>query len=243
MKTSDVAMKSSYEDFDTPYGICVTSDAHDCGYPFIPTYLTGEFAAAQLGFILATKPDDFIFLREGNERTGGNILDVSTTQQSPEVEKEVKYFSNSEMLSLIRANLSLNISELSLVMQVERPTIYAWINGSAKPRAQHLERLQVIFELARFWMQNTQEQLGAYLHYKRQDELSILDLLKDRKIDKGEIFGALKDVLNKLSQPTEGEQSTEGVRETLRRLGIQHKEGADRQDVIDFLTGKRPGPE
>jgi len=52
---------------------------------------------------------------------------------------------------LIRHWFSLSIAEAARVLRVQRPTIYSWQDGKAPAAPKNLERMRVVFDLAREW--------------------------------------------------------------------------------------------
>src|SRR5690606_24879084 len=56
-----------------------------------------------------------------------------------------------QRIALIRAALSLNVKELALVLNVERPTVYAWMDGEFEPKERNVRRIETVWTLAREW--------------------------------------------------------------------------------------------
>ncbi len=80
-----------------------------------------------------------------------------------------------EQLQFLMNNVGLNISQLSDLLKVGRPSIYKWLDGSEIRRA-NLSRLEDIYYILSFWNNKYGVKIGSYL-YKKIDKLSLYDLL------------------------------------------------------------------
>jgi transcriptional regulator with XRE-family HTH domain len=54
-------------------------------------------------------------------------------------------------VGFIRHFLSLSVSDLAQLLEVERPTVYGWLTGKSLPRKQNLDRLARLYEVAKLW--------------------------------------------------------------------------------------------
>lgn len=68
--------------------------------------------------------------------------------------------SAAEQLAFIRHYLSLSVSDLARVADVQRPTIYSWLQGAA-PRRESLGRLAMLERVAAYWKSLADRPLGA----------------------------------------------------------------------------------
>jgi transcriptional regulator with XRE-family HTH domain len=57
--------------------------------------------------------------------------------------------STDQQLAYVRDVLAISITDLAELLGVARPTIYAWMQGAAVPRDEHLLRLQQVEQQAR----------------------------------------------------------------------------------------------
>jgi len=94
-------------------------------------------------------------------------------------------------LGYIKNTFSLNVSELAEVLDVSRPTIYAWVDGSHADEA-HRDRLSALKELAQEWETLCREPIGTLLRERSESGARILDLLKAPELQLAEIKETFK---------------------------------------------------
>jgi hypothetical protein len=85
--------------------------------------------------------------------------------------------STADLLVRIRAHLSLNTSELARALDVERPTIYAWMKNAQIPRPDHRGRLMTLGRLARFWTERCHQPIGKLRYATVEGNLTLVDVL------------------------------------------------------------------
>lgn len=147
---------------------------------------------------------------------------------------------NSEVIAVIRSSLSLQIKELAAIVGVQRTHVYSWINGESQPAAQHRDRLQQVYRLARRWNQLCQFPADDFIRKPGEDGQSVLDLLKSETLDESAIDRRLERLARnrrKLQDETSARRPT--VREVAVEHGIDLSKVRDQQHVIDAFTGKR----
>lgn len=86
-----------------------------------------------------------------------------------------------ELITRIKEGWQFNMTELAELMDVQRPTLYNWLNGKTSPDAEKYQRLQVIAAAARTWAEQTAgKNLDYILDYTgpQANELTIRDHLK-----------------------------------------------------------------
>jgi len=106
------------------------------------------------------------------------------------------------MLAEIRANLSLNVTELAEILKVERPTIYSWMDGKS-PRAAKTERLHDIYRIAMEWRKKSALPIGDRVRRSSPRESSLVKLLKRAELPHGKI-SQLLDSLARSAKRKEG---------------------------------------
>lgn len=146
----------------------------------------------------------------------------------------------SELLAEIRASLSLNIKELATVLQVERPTIYAWIRESSKPQRQNLRRLHQLHRLAQVWNRLSNKPLGDEVRAFDNKERSILHYLAEEDIPEAEVRRCFESSVERIKKQNMGKK---GIREIAQERGFDLSKIKRRDDVFDMITGKRVSPE
>jgi transcriptional regulator with XRE-family HTH domain len=142
------------------------------------------------------------------------------------------------MLAAARAHLSLSIVEVASALEVERPTVYAWLAGRSEPHERNRRRLQRLFDVALRWSRLSNAPLGNRVRHPDEHGMSLLDLLRTGRFEEA---GARLDALARTVLP-EPAAKAPSVRQVLARHGLEHSIRPSR-DEIDRLTGKRIGPE
>jgi DNA-binding transcriptional regulator YiaG len=143
-----------------------------------------------------------------------------------------------DLISQIRAWLSLNISELASVLHVERPTIYAWIAGSAVPQAANMRRLIDIASWAREWSRLSKVPMGSAVRQQGLGGITLVDLLADE--DGGPVgVRSFLGALVSAQHATMTEPSLRG----LRARGVPFVENARGYTEFDRVTRRRLAPE
>jgi transcriptional regulator with XRE-family HTH domain len=146
--------------------------------------------------------------------------------------------SAADLLIRIRAHLSLNTSELARALDVERPTIYAWMRNAHTPQAEHLARLMALGRLARFWTERCSEPVGKWRYAIVEENLTLIDVLSARQLDER----SAKRVLTALAQRakatplSELARSAQAVRERARERGWQAADDETRRQVVRSLS-------
>jgi hypothetical protein len=146
--------------------------------------------------------------------------------------------SPAEMLGVVRAHLSLSMVEVAVALDVERPTIYAWLADRSEPQERNRRRLHRLFDVARRWNRLSNSPLGACLRYPDEHGTSLLDLLRSGRFEEAE--GRL-DALARTG-PAEERRKVRSIQDVLARHGLEERIRPSR-DEIDRLTGKRRAPE
>lgn len=129
-----------------------------------------------------------------------------------------------DRIALIRQYLSLSVSDFARVAGIERPTVYAWIDGESSPRKANLERLQALNGVAERWKAMTGQPIGRLLDERLPGETkTLLDLLL------GEIDAqAVESLLERLALRSRERESTT-VRARLAVAGLPDKSEASQR--------------
>jgi transcriptional regulator with XRE-family HTH domain len=107
------------------------------------------------------------------------LYDVGT-----KIAVEMPLTAHQKVLQIV-AFFGLSKSQLARVLGVSRPTLYAWLDGSATPQADNLERIAVLYSIlkASTWNQN-RPLFHEYVTEKLTGEpRSLLELLSDPVVD------------------------------------------------------------
>lgn len=84
----------------------------------------------------------------------------------------------SERLSFTRGQLSLNVTQLAEVLRVTRQTVYDWLTGEAKPRAEQSFRIKSVYDVARDWSRVSRTPIGDLLTTPVLDGISLIEALR-----------------------------------------------------------------
>lgn len=140
-----------------------------------------------------------------------------------------------QQLLQIKNNLGLNISEMAAIFLVSRPTIYEWLE-SIEPRRRHQERLNTIYQICNFWIEQKIGRLGSLLHKPLNVENDTLfKLLTKELLDKNSINSGFKQIVQIISDKKQKDEVHEAV---LRKYGfkpISSEERDSRLDDMEFL--------
>lgn len=130
-----------------------------------------------------------------------------------------------EQIAGIQRYLSLNMSDLSRVLRVARPTVYAWTRG-AEPHDINSERISQLYRVSRAWRAISNAPVGEYLNARFHTGRSVLELLSQEKLDEsaiGELFAQIRAALdNRPSRRT--------ISEVARARGLR---------IADMRTSKK----
>ncbi|MDP2242171.1 MAG: hypothetical protein Q8K18_18695 [Burkholderiales bacterium] len=131
---------------------------------------------------------------------------------SPSTVEEIQAVSVSDYTATIKAAFGLSISDLAAVLQVKRPTIYAWLDPDTAPetlRAVNLNRLTSLFSLATYWNNLNSLPAGEYMKSLVFNGDSLLKLFRQDDLDELRIKQALREInrhIETVSKPSLGEQ-------------------------------------
>ncbi len=165
----------------------------------------------------------------GSARTGVGTA-ILPWPEKPPAQAAV---SVSQSLAVIRAAFSLQISQIAEILDVSRPTIYAWINQEQQPQIRHRDRLKNIFVLAKFWNTKSTVPLGAeVLLAPDAAGATLIDCLKAPEIN----LDRLKDRLQALHQPESMEIVPSRAADLARKYGIALDQNAQNCAEIAVMT-------
>jgi len=133
--------------------------------------------------------------------------------------------SASARLARIRANLSLQVAELSRILHVERPTIYSWMRDDGVAlRSDNRERLERLEGLAHRWQRISNLPVGPRIRRTNETGESVVSLLEqDRVVAAEELLLAL--AAGPEHPPA---RRVPSVREVLAQRGLETTKGSRR---------------
>jgi len=137
----------------------------------------------------------------------------------------------------IRSTLSLQVKELAEILGVERPTVYAWLRGDAKPQAANRARMGEVLKVVGIWKRLSGLPLGSSVRDELdQDGRTLVDELSDPKIDLQLIERRMKRLHELATVDTPQKKS---ILDLAREHGFDMTNVRDNHDILDVLTGKR----
>lgn len=112
----------------------------------------------------------------------------------------LRVFDVPAQVDFVSQRLSLSVTELAAILDVKRPTIYAWRRGEASPQEKNVQRLALLVQIAKHWVELSDEPLYRRLrHAFDTDGRTLFGMLKSERLEMREI----KEHLQKLaSLPT-----------------------------------------
>ena len=135
----------------------------------------------------------------------------------------------------IRTELSLSITDLATMLDVQRPTIYAWLRGDSQPQQRNIDRLKFLYRVSNRWAKLAGRPLGRQLrHAFGENGKSLFELLKDEAPDFEEIANHLA-ALAKLPPP----KRLSSMKELAEKHGLRTEPHQDAELVRDIESGQR----
>lgn len=133
-------------------------------------------------------------LAQVQPRSSTPRLEWSTHSTDRDAEESVE--APGRQVVLIRRWLSLNVADTARVLQVQRPTIYAWTSGDSFPTIKHRRRIEAVYKLARLWRERSAQPIGQRVRQPVVGERSLFDLLCEQRIDTGAVARAVRLLAN-----------------------------------------------
>lgn len=121
-------------------------------------------------------------------------------------------------LVTIRQELSLSVTDLARALQVERPTIYAWMRGQARPHQSNLKKINYLMDLAEEWKHLSNRPMGTLNAERLSGGQSFLDLLGASSVGPGELRAALRELSEFAQSKSSGR--TYGMKSIAESLGF-----------------------
>ena len=140
----------------------------------------------------------------------------------------------------LAAALSVNKSELAVILRVRRPTIYSWLEGG-EPDAANAERLNLLLRaLSRASVSGTSPLNARFVRQRAEDGgPSLLELLNEEEPAFGSMVEALKTV-RRLGDLADQEQAALEAR--LQARGFEEIDAERRREQLARNTALKPWP-
>jgi hypothetical protein len=180
---------------DTPSGPSDgvrTAPSYTLDAPLAGTTSPSGAARALLVFTLSVGTGGYVTSALAMAQTKSSSPALEWPTGALDADGDIATTSPSEQVMLIRRWLSLNVADTARVLQVQRPTIYAWTSGAAFPSQEHRQRIATVFKLAALWRERSAEPVGQRLRQPVIAGRSLFELLSDATIDPAAIARAVR---------------------------------------------------
>jgi DNA-binding transcriptional regulator YiaG len=100
------------------------------------------------------------------------------TETEPDTAARVDAFPLREQITYARHYLSLSVADFARLVRVERPAVYAWMDGENEPRAANQEQLNRLYRAALYVKERFGEPVGSLLRVTTSElRLPLFELL------------------------------------------------------------------
>lgn len=138
-------------------------------------------------------------------------------------------------LAFARHYLSLNTTDLSRILLVERPTVYAWLEGKWDPKQENKGRIRKLYQLARTWQEMSKQPIGKLLREPLEGDTSLMDYLVRETFETAAINRFLP-VIRELADRKEKTKRARSVREIAKKRGFKPLSSAQESERFDQAT-------
>lgn len=236
------------------------ADSRDSGYiispllmgvqGFLPItqkiYASGFFVNQQEGFLFSPSEVETLFISSFSTEqvgTGSNLFglceEVFSWQAATAADIEDNIVSVENMLGLIKATLSLTVTELAAALQVERPTIYAWLRCESVPQPRNRDRLVIIHSLAEEWAKHSNLPAGDVIRTRTKTNPSIMNEMSKEVINEKYV----RTLIRERASSVRSLMPPASFRARLAQKGLSIEANTEGQDELDRITGRRIAPD
>lgn len=144
-----------------------------------------------------------------------------------------------EQLVFVQQQFSLNRSDLSQVLRVSRPTVYAWLREESQPQADNIQRVRELFGFARLWRNMSTHPVGRMVRRPLHNGQALFGLLSADVLDETAVRRSLAQVCRAV-QSREGEVHRPRkplTEEMAERFGLAEPSERERQSSIEDEIG------
>jgi DNA-binding transcriptional regulator YiaG len=132
-----------------------------------------------------------------------NLYELAVEQleklEQPASSEKIDTRSTAEHLSNIRDVFAINMSDLAIVLEATRPTVYAWLDGQEPKKPEAVQHIQQLSRTADVFGQANIQRLDKLLQRPILNGHSLLDLLKAKE-DPLVALPSLKEISEKESR-------------------------------------------
>lgn len=135
------------------------------------------------------------------------------------VESEILTFN--EQIKLIKDSFGLNMSAMAELLNVSRPTVYAWMKGESPKLEEHITHIMYVVRQAKIYEALNLDRPDNFIKRPIFNEESLFSLLKEEKTISESEYALIKDLDSKESQT--------------RVIGLKKNELRVSDDILDDL--------
>ena len=146
-------------------------------------------------------------LISGEKDGSGSVRLVTQSEEVLGYEKilNVEKIKNPKsQVEYLRDVLGFNISQLATILDVQRPTIYEWLEDK-EPNPRNQERLDKIYSFFSDWRHKHGLRIGGYFYKKFEKNKSLYDLLIEEDVNENQIVKYISKIKNILILNEEAE--------------------------------------
>jgi hypothetical protein len=237
-QTSPISTSWNDQDVNPAFKFVDVTGAHEGG--------SGAFAI--FDFALAS------LLQNTYYGTGGELLLVEATMQtlasasgayivvqnSPQSTlpidlSETTLTEVGKQLAFARHYFSLNTTDLSRILLVERPTIYAWLDDKWEPNQENRGRIRKLYQLALAWREISNQPVGRFLREPVDGEFSLMDHLVREPLEMAVINRILNIIHDQADRKTRAKRAR-SVRAIAKQSGFKPLSPVLESERFDQIT-------
>ena len=138
-------------------------------------------------------------------------------------------------LAFVRHYLSLNTTDLSKVLLVERPTVYAWLDGKWDPKHENKGRIRKLYQVARTWQEISKQPIGKLLREPAESDASLMDHLVRNSLE-GAAINRVLGLIGEMAERKEKTKRVHSVREIAKQRGFKALTSTQEDERFDQTT-------
>ncbi|MDC4061124.1 hypothetical protein, partial [Acinetobacter baumannii] len=117
-----------------------------------------------------------------------------------ETDKKINYLSISEQVEIIKNSFGLNMSAMAELLNISRPTIYAWLKGEPPKTQDNISHISFIVKHALSYRDLNLDRPDNFIKRPIFDSESLFSLLREEKQITESMYTLIKDLDTKESQ-------------------------------------------
>jgi hypothetical protein len=138
-------------------------------------------------------------------------------------------------LAFVRHCFSLNTTEMSKMLLVERPTVYAWLDRKWDPKHENKGRIRKLYQVARAWHDMSKQPVGKLLREPVDGDTSLMDYLVRAPLEVAAIHRVLEVLRGLVKRQVETKQ-VRSVREVAKQRGFKPLTSVQEDERFDRFT-------